>query len=317
MRIKIIVVLFIIITFFGKAGFSQGNDQEPIDGLKFIISTDKSSYLEGEVVWEEFQLIVDKKIVKLDYKPYFAPNDEIIEKVVNSKNQEMPQRGPHYTHIGRQTEYPDTICYFSTMNIGVLEKIPNSIHSFRWAIYLPADEYEFSAYVSVVINGKTYKIKSEPVKFTVLKPEGDEALARQAYLEIISLTINSRSDFKTRADKVNDFLEKFPNSIYIDQVLRISLTPYFIYYKKTIDEKIAFYKEIIEKYPGFASNYERLTGIMTSFEENKDLDGYRNFIEELKSKHKDNSILNKVLYYHNIDFERELRNGEFNNNNDK
>ncbi len=70
---------------------------------------------------------------------------------------------------------------------------------------------------------------------------------------------------------------------------------------------------MIDKYPNFASNYERLTGIMTSFEKKKDVDGYKNFINELKSKHKDNSILNKVLYYHNIDFERELRNNEFNN----
>ena len=311
MRIKIIVALFIIITFFGKAGFPQGTDQEPIDGLKFIISTDKSIYLEGEVVWQELLLIIDKKVVKLDYAPHFGPGD-VQEAVINSKNQGMPSWEWIYDSIGNSKEYPDTMRYFSTLNIGLWEDVPNSRNTIS-IFYFPADEYEFSAYVSVVINGKTYKIKSEPVKFTVLKPEGDEALARQAYLEIISLTINSRSDFKTRADKVNDFLEKFPNSIYIDQVLRISLTPYFIYYKKTIDEKIAFYKEIIEKYPGFASNYERLTGIMTSFEEKKDLKGYRNFIEELKSKHKDNSILNKVLYYHNIDFERELRNGEFNN----
>jgi|GEM_PF-2358297 hypothetical protein len=311
MKTKIIVVLFIAITFLGKAGFAQGNDQEHIAGLKMIISTDKSVYLEGEIVWQELLLIIDKKIVKLDYAPHFGPGD-VQETVINSKNQGMPSWEWIYDSIGNSKEYPDTMRYFSTLNIGLWEDVPNSRNTLS-IFYFPADEYEFSAFVSVVINGKIYKIKSEPVKFTVLKPEGDEALARQAYLEILSLTINSRSDFRTRADKVNDFLKKFPNSIYIDQVLRISRIPYFIYYKKTIDERIAFYKEIIEKYPGFASNYERLTGIMTSFEEKKDLKGYRNFIEELKSKHKDNSILNKVLYYHNIDFERELRDGEFNN----
>jgi hypothetical protein len=304
MRIKIIVVLFIIITFFGKAGFAQRNDQGPIDGLKFIISTDKSSYLEGEVVWEEFQLIVDKNIVKLDYKPYFAPNDEIIEKVVNSKNQEMPQRGPYYTHIGRQTEYPDTICYFSTMNIGVLEKIPNSIHSFRWAIYLPADEYEFSAYVIVVINGMTHKIKSEPVKFTVLKPVGEEALARQSYLEILSVRRNCDDmDLKSISEKVDNFISQYPNSIYIDQVFRTSDAPYFDYYKKNLDDMISITEERIKMYPNFASNYERLKLLMQNFESKNDLNGFKQFISELKSEHKDNYILNKVLYYTNRDFE--------------
>ena len=302
MRIKIIVVLFIIITFFGKAGFAQGNDQEPIDGLKFIISTDKSSYLEGEVVWEEFQLIVDKNIVKLDYKPYFAPNDEIIEKVVNSKNQEMPQRGPHYTHIGRQTEYPDTICSFSTMNIGSHETLPNSLY-LRSTYYLPAEEYEFSAYVIVVINGITHKIKSEPVKFTVLKPVGEEALARQAYLEILSLVAESRSDFKTRADKMDNFLKQYPNSIYLDQVLRFSTVPYFKYYIKSLDEQILFLENIINAHPNFASNYERLISIILYYERKNDLEGYKQFISELKSEHKDNYILNKVLYYTNRDFE--------------
>ena len=306
MRIKIIVVLFIIITFFGKAGFAQGNDQGPIDGLKFIISTDKSSYLEGEVVWEEFQLIVDKNIVKLDYKPYFAPNDEIIEKVVNSKNQEMPQRGPHYTHIGRQTEYPDTICYFSTMNIGSHETLPNSLY-LRSTYYLPAEEYEFSAYVIVVINGITHKIKSEPVKFTVLKPVGEEALARQAYLEILSLVAESRSDFKTRADKMDNFLRQYPNSIYLDQVLRFSAVPYFKYYIKSLDEQILFLENIINAHPNFASNYERLISIILYYERKNDLEGYNQFIDELKSKHKDSNILNNVLYYFNKNFETRHR----------
>lgn len=213
--------------------FSQENNIESVNGLKLIISTDKSTYLEGEVIWEEFQLIVDKSI-KLDYKPYFIPNDEIIEKLVNSKDEEMPQMGPTNTHIGRQIEYPDTIDYFNSMNIGTFENLPNSAHPFRWAIYLPADEYEFSAYVIVSMNGKKYVVKSQPVKFTVLKPEGNEILARQAYLEILSLIRNSSFDLYTISVKVDNFRALFENSIYLDQVLRFSDPPYFEYNKKTI-----------------------------------------------------------------------------------
>lgn len=89
--------------------------------------------------------------------------------------------------------------------------------------------------------------------------------------------------------------------------------PYFSYDKKSTEEQILFYEYFINQHFDFASNYERLGYIMINYEKKKDVDGYRNFISELKSKHKDNSILNKVLYYHNIDFERELRNNEFNN----
>lgn len=311
--LKVLLLLIFLISI-SNLSFPQGNKEGTIPGLKFIISTDKSIYLEGEIVWQELLLIIDKKIVKLDYAPHFGPGD-VQEAVINSKNQGMPSWEWIYDSIGNSKEYPDTMRYFSTLNIGLWEEVPNSRNTLS-IFYFPADEYEFSAYVSVVINGKTYKIKSEPVKFTVLKPEGDEALARQAYLEILSLRINSE-DFKSIADKADIFLKQYPNSIYIDQVLRKSKLPYFSYYKESIDERILFYEDMINKYPDFASNYERLGSILVGFEEKKDLKGYRNFIEELKSKHKDNSILNKVLYYHNIDFEIELRNGEFNNNNDK
>ncbi len=308
---KILLLLIFLISM-SNLSFSQENKEETINGLKFIISTDKSTYLEGEVVWQELLLIVDKSVVKLDYAPIFGPGGDVQESLTNSKNQGMPNWEWTYCAVfGNEKEYPDTMRYFSTLNFGIFEDVPNSMNTIS-IFYLPADEYEFSAYAKVVINGKTYKVKAEPVKFTVLKPEGEEALARQAYLEIISLRINS-NDFKSIADKADIFIKQYPNSIYIDQILRISEPPYFMYYKKTIDERIAFYKEMIDKYPDFASNYERLTGIMTSFEKKKDVGGYRNFISELKSKHKDNSILNKVLYYHNIDFERELRNNEFNN----
>ena len=292
--------------------FSQENGEETISGLKFIISTDKSTYLEGEIVWQELLLIVDKSVVKLDYAPIFGPGGDVQESVINSQNQGMPSWEWVYDSFGNVKEYPDTMRYFGKLNIGIWEDVPNSMNTIS-IFYLPADEYEFSAYAKVVINGKTYKVKSEPVRFTVLKPEGEEALARQAYLEILSIRLSPEIDDELIANKADIFIKKYPNSIYIDQVLRKSKMPYFIHYKKTIDERIAFYKEIIDKYPNFASNYERLTGIMTFFEKKKDLDGYKNFVNELKSKHKDNSILNKVLYYHNIDFERELRNNEFNN----
>ena len=307
---KILLLLIFLISM-SNLSFPQGIKEETINGLKLVISTDKSTYLEGEIVWQELLLIIDKNIVKLDYAPHFGPGD-VQESLTNSKNQGMPSWEWTYDAIGNTKEYPDTMRYFSTLNIGIWEDVPNSRNTFT-IFYLPADEYEFSAYAKVAINGKTYKVKAEPVKFTVLKPEGEEALARQAYLEILSLRLSPEIDDELIANKADIFIKQYPNSIYIDQVLRISRIPYFIYYKKTIDERIAFYKEIIDKYPNFASNYERLTGIMTSFEKKKDVDGYKNFINELKSKHKDNSILNKVLYYHNIDFERELRNNEFNN----
>lgn len=300
MKTKIISsVICVLIFLVNTISYPQDNKNEAIAGLKLIISTDKSTYLEGEVIWEEFQLIVDKSI-KLDYKPYFIPNDEIIEKVVNSKDEEMPKMGPSITHIGRQTEYPDTINYFSSMNIGTFENLPNSAHPFRWAIYLPADEYEFSAYVIVSMNGEKYVVKSQPVKFTVLKPEGDEILARQAYLEILSLIRNSSFDLYTISVKVDNFRALYKNSIYLDQVLRFSDPPYFEYNKKTIDEVISITEEIIKIHPSFASNFERFKLLMSNYASKNDLYGFKKFIEELKSQNKNNSTLNKVLYHLDI-----------------
>ena len=111
------------------------------------------------------------------------------------------------------------------------------------------------------------------------------------------------SDFKTRADKMDNFLKQYPNSIYLDQVLRLSTVPYFKYYIKSLDEQILFLEDIINAHPNFASNYERLTSIILYYERKNDLEGYNQFIDELKSEHKDNYILNKVLYYTNRDFE--------------
>lgn len=296
MKIKIIVVLFIVITFFGKAGFAQGNDQGHIAGLKMIVSTDKTTYLEGEVIWKEIKLIIDKSVVKLDYKPAFYPNRDLEETVTNSKNQGMPGWDPVYTTIGKNpTDYPDTIQLFDVLNVGIFEESPDAMH--LAITYLPVDDYEFTATVNVAVKGENYKIKSEPYKFKVLKPEGDEALARQEYLEIFQLVFSSPPENKRVANKVDNFFVQYPNSVYIDQILRKSLIAYFIYYNKSLDEEISFLTNIIEKYPGFASNFERLIGLRACFDSKNDLDGFIKFINELKSKNKDNNTLNKVLYY--------------------
>lgn len=306
----IYLTICILVLLINTISYSQENKEETVNGLKLVVSTDKSIYLEGEVIWEEILLIIDKSAVKLDYKPHFAPGNAIEDRVINSKNHSVPKHDIIYSYIGIVTDYPDTIRYFEPMCVGKEEEVPNAMYFMCY--YLPAEEYELYASVNVSIGGKPYKVKSEPVKFTVLKPEGEEALARQTYLEMLSLFINSNSDTRELAEKTHNFLKQYPNSSYIDQMLRISEPSYLFYYSKTLDEKISFLSNIINKYPDFASNKERLGSIMVYFEEKKDVEGYKNFIKELKSKHKDNSILNKVLYYHNIDFERELRNNEFN-----
>lgn len=296
MKTKIIIVLFTVITFLGKAGFAQGNDQGHIAGLKMIVSTDKTTYLEGEVIWKEIKLIIDKSVVKLDYKPALYPNGDLQETVTNSKNQEMPGWDPTYTTMGEiPTYYPDTIRLFDVLNVGVWEEAPAAMH--LAITYLPADDYEFTATVNVAVKGENYKIKSEPYKFKVLKPEGEEALARKEYLDLISFVINAKNDAQTMIDKVDNFLEKYSNSIYIDQVLRVSNVPYFRKFKGNLDERIIFGEYIINKYPDFASNYERIYVLQIEFFVTNNMEGFNKFINELKSKNKGNSTLYKVLYY--------------------
>ena len=190
--------VFLIIVFAVLAGnfvFSQEkNASEVTKGIQLIISTDKSDYLEGENVWLERKFIADKN-VKLDYWP-----GGYREFVTNSKNQLLPDI--NYTPeciLGHTYEYPDTICFFYELVFGYNE-LPKPQEIYPAGHYFPADEYEITAYINVTIKGKEYKVEAKPVKIVVHKPEGEDLLARNEYLEMFPLLWKDSSYWKDTND---------------------------------------------------------------------------------------------------------------------
>ncbi len=221
----------------------------------------------------------------------------------------MPYHGMYAPATYNELEYPDTMYYFRSLNYGVFEQAPKSMY--LSAIYFPADEYEFSAYVKVMIKGKEHRVYAEPVRFTVKKPEGNELLARQTYLELIPIIVNDYPNNKLIVEKVDNFLQRFDNSVFIDQVLRITKYTYFSYLNKSVDEILDFQYQQITKHPNFASNYERLTSIMSCYEQKKDSEGFLNMVNNLESDIRNNEIFNKVIFHIKRDFQRRLKENMF------
>lgn len=163
-------------------GYAYGQDSAKVaNGIQLIISTDKSDYLEGENVWREWKLIIDKK-VKLDYWLYSCK-----ELVTNSNKKGIPYHGFSYVDGFPLYDYPDTMCSIGVLDFGYYE-LPKPREIYQVGYYFPAEEYELTDYVDVTIKGKQYKVESKPVKFTVHKPEGEDLSARKEYLDIIPIS---------------------------------------------------------------------------------------------------------------------------------
>ena len=271
-----------------------GQDSAKVaNGIQLIISTDKSDYLEGENVWLEKKVIIDKK-VKLDYRPYDSRDF-----ITNSKNQGIPEQ--NYTFedmiLDSINEYPDTIYYFYALEFGYCDFVPDNKYFILGPYYFPAEEYKISANVNVMIKGKQYKVEAKPVKFTVHKPEGEDLLARKEYLDIIPL-VWATKDYELLDEKVDSFIANHKNSVYLDVVLWLTNMVYHHNVKISDDEAIEFYYNVILLHPEFAGNYFRLMQIMYHYSYKNDRDGYLSMISDLVSRFKDNEIFMKALFHH-------------------
>ncbi len=212
MKVIFLVLLFVAIT--GNFVIPQEkNSSEITNGIQLIISTDKSDYLEGENVWLEWKFIADKN-VKLDFWP-----GGYREFVTNSKNQQLPNI--NYTPeciLGHTYEYPDTISSFYVLEFGYYE-LPKPREIYQVGYYYPADVYEINAYINVMIKGKEYKVEAKPVKFFIRKPEGEDFLARNEYLEMFPLLWKDSSYWKdTNAYKsLTEFKENYEKNPLLEQ----------------------------------------------------------------------------------------------------
>lgn len=289
-------IIFVLLTFAicisYKISFSQ-NDTSIFKGTKLLISTDKKDYLEGEAVWEIVMLIIDKD-VKLDCCPCFGHFNDLQASYKNSLRNLMPfQGGRGDCNFGTPKEYPDTISFMDQSEFGYQEIAPNT--SFTNSYYFPADEYEFNAYVIVSINGKKYKINAKPWNFTVYKPEGDEILVRQSYLNIFQLFYKGNSYEKAISDSLENILIKYPNSSYIDRVLNFE---YLILKYKEMSpvEQKDYELNQINLNPYRASNLHRLYSILSYFEYKKDSKGFLNLLYNLESKYKGDHVFDSIIF---------------------
>lgn len=310
MNIKLLTFLLFIFTI-TKINAQDSNYFN--DNIKLLISTDKKSYLESERIWQEIKLIIPKNI-KLDYKPILAIGHDFTQEVLSMSNKQVPYSGAIYHVIRNKEDYPDTLRIFDVLDFGYFEE-PSKYSMYLGSLYIIADKYKINASVDISINGKKYKIKSEPWEFEVSKPEGDEAIAREKYRElfpmIVKLSPNEERDTKKIADFMLNFMEQFPNSVYIDQVLINGSYSYFENYPKSIDEEIEFWKAVILKYPNFASNYRRMDRILSCYIYKKDPNGFLELVNELENKIGSNETFTKVLFYIMRNYERELKNNKF------
>jgi len=303
---KLLIPIFLVLISITNISLYSQVKSKTIDGIKLFISTDKTNYLEGEEIWGEYKLIINKNVI-LDY----SPESDLKINIKNSLRNYIPFQDGIGCPLGYIKEYADTMCYFMRLDYGYREVAPNT--RFTYTYYLPADDYEFLAYVNVSIKGKIYKIEADPFKFTVYKPDGDELLARQEYLDLFQYGISSKDSAnpKMMAEKYESFMKKFPNSVYVDRVMNMTKNYYFKDIKTTWDDLIDFYLDEIMKYPSFASNFYRLISIMNCYEYKKDSSGFSDLLNSLESKVKNEDILSKVLFYVKRDFDKELKQNKF------
>lgn len=333
-------------------GSSYGQDSTKVaNSIQLIISTDKSDYLEGENVWREWKLIIDKK-VKLDYWIYSCQ-----EFVTNSNKQGIPYHGWSYVDGFPVYDYPDTMCSFDVLDFGYYE-LPKPREIYQVGYYFPADEYEITDYVNVTIKGKQYKVEAKPVKFVVHKPEGEDLLARKEYLDLIPISWKDTMYWKDTSEykslialkenyEKNPLLEQDINAYksyirlkeYLEMVSMLwkdttdyksllfeKIDSFLVKYEKSVYidkllytfgypkksiDVIEFYYNLILKHPEFAGNYQRLRSIMSIYNYKNDLGRYLKMIDDLESRFKDNEMFMKVLFYHKRDYQRELKSGLF------
>lgn len=347
MKVIFLILLFVTIT--GNFVIPQEkNSSEITKGIQLIISTDKIDYLEGENVWREWKLIIDKK-VKLDY--WMINFHEFVT------NSNKIYHGASYVDAFPNYNYPDTICSFYELEFGYYE-LPKPREIYQVGYYYPADVYEINAYINVIIKGKEYKVEAKPVKFFIHKPEGDEFSTRKEYLEMIPLLWKDSSYWKDtneykslieikENDEKNPLLEQDTNAYksyirlkeYLEMVSKLwkdttdyklllqeKIDSFFVKYENSVYidkfeytfgypnkslDVIEFYYNLIFKHPEFAGNYHRLRYLMSLYSHKNDRGGYLSMIYDLESRLKDNEIFKKVLYYHKRYYQIELNQGLF------
>jgi hypothetical protein len=263
------------------------------DTIQLNLVMNKQIYLEGELVWFDFDVIINKSI-KLDRGPILDNNYDISLILADSKNNVLRYK-KGIPEIMGSIEYPDTMNYFDELTeaFGTFEIIPVPENKKYWPLYLylPADEYTFSIELRLSINKKEHIFRTNTVNFSVLKPKGNDS---DAYNELKSLEVrtfyNNYFEMSVEFQKFYDnFSEKYSGSVYLEKIF--NRMEYSIEYSLSPEEGIIYYKNIIINHPDYYANYNSLYSLKHFYGDNKE--EFINFLN-ITSNEKEGTIVSRM-----------------------
>lgn len=218
---KIIISLFLIIT--ANYLFSQ---------TRFEIRSSKSEYIESEPLWIEFEIYFDT--LKLDTGPFIHPDgglDFTLTNIDSNKTIEKFWGKALYA----LTNEPPKYCLYSFKVFNLLgyynQFCPKVDGNLLYLLpYLPESNYELKASLGITVNGYGNSLYSNKIHFKIRKPEGTEIEEYDSLLGYYSSFSNNLQDHYHLYSKAEEFIQKFPNSVYTEKIQEHSsinfLNPY-------------------------------------------------------------------------------------------
>jgi len=289
---KLIYIVFSVFILFIIMGLKRENQK---DNFTIEISSDKSTYIEGENIYLTFKVTnISGKVDSLyDWSHYVEENLDI-----KNENGEPPKRNLQIFYDGifekilsqKSTEYIENISF----NIGYNGKT----HSFH---YFPRGIYTISG--KLKLNNREI-IKSNLISINVISPPDSEKLAFDEMMKLDSLNyfrsrdkdINIRHQMGSYyMDSLETYLYKFPKSVYTEKVI-FELDGlkgmYNGYGYERNFPNVIFY---IKNHPESKINKTLLYSIVEYYEGkfNDRVKGI-NFLQSLKTEI-NNPVLNKVI----------------------
>ncbi|MGA2669262.1 MAG: hypothetical protein ABSF32_10175 [Ignavibacteria bacterium] len=291
-------IIFSLIQFFFlcillvQQPFSQVQNSSPIIQLK----VNKSLYLVSEPVWVE--LDVDLNGFIPDYGPVFIPFDNMDFIFINQRGDTIRYIGGIDGILGHKQfmKY-----YFLTYNLndyyGDMDDFKMS--QMAWAHKFIPDGYFLQVRINLSKKGEQVYYFSNKVYFIVTEPAGEEKLAREALLDIMSYRINAHFDLNMDWSDVGDtvynhaidFERKFKNSVYLDRV-RYEVTVGVNENKDFIDSLEQYSLRMIKENPNNYYNQYYLMDIV--YKHKEDTTAFLEIFDELKNTYK-GTLLEKFI----------------------
>lgn len=286
--ILLISILLVYATLVFSFSISISKNEESNQNIEISIKTPKSSYLESEPIWVEYFVRIDRKKIKLDYKPELDPSADIKLILINSKNDTMNYVGGRGFYL-RTKDYPDTLWGIINLlhSFGNPENFPLSTLGRKF--YLPEDSYKLEVFLHYYVKGKEESIVSNKVTFSIMKPSGEELEAHEKFLNLYEQFGNGCSYDKIKLF-VTEFDNQYYNSVYLDRMKNVLLSMSFIEPNFSTHAE-QFLIDVINSNPNSYYNYIYIQTLKEYVNQ------YSDFEDTLKilSGNSKNTITNKII----------------------